>query len=109
MLSCEGLAFRVMIYFFIILFSFQGELILDMTYGYEVKGRYDRMLDVSIRLNEFGIKTFLPGALLVNELPFCMLSSHFCSSYQTSRRNSSAPYSRLGALYELQATCPDWL
>ena len=72
MLSCACLAFRVMIYFFIILFCFQGELILDMTYGYEVKGRYDRMLDVSIRLNEFGIKTFLPGALLVNELPLCM-------------------------------------
>ena len=94
-----------MIYLFTILFSFQGELILDMAYGYEVKGRYDRMLDVSIRLNEFGTKTFLPGALLVNELPFCMQSSHLCSSYQTYRHYHSAPYSRLGALYELQATC----
>jgi hypothetical protein len=49
---------------------FQGELILGITYGYEVKGRHDRKLDVSKRLNEFGVVTFLPGALLVNELPF---------------------------------------
>ncbi|KAI9459922.1 cytochrome P450 [Lactarius psammicola] len=49
---------------------FQGELILDMTYGYEVKGRDDRKLDIAIRLNEFGIEKMLPGALLVNELPF---------------------------------------
>ena len=84
-------------------------MILAMTYGYEVKGRHDKKLDVSKRLNDLAVVILLPGALLVNELPFCMLSSHFCSSYQTSRRNSSAPYSRLGALYELQATCPDWL
>ncbi|KAI9431010.1 cytochrome P450 [Lactarius psammicola] len=49
---------------------FQGELILDMTYGYEVKGRDDRKLDVAVRMNEFAIKTFHPGALLVNDLAF---------------------------------------
>ncbi|KAI9441767.1 cytochrome P450 [Lactarius indigo] len=49
---------------------FQGELILDMTYGYEAKGRGDRRLDVAIRLGEFGTQCVLPGALLVNELPF---------------------------------------
>jgi hypothetical protein len=55
---------------------------LGITYGYEVKGRHDRKLDVSKRLNEFGVVTFLPGALLVNELPFCTQPSHFCSAYQ---------------------------
>ena len=55
-----------------LLFSFQGGLILDMTYGYQAKGRDDRMLDVAIKLNEFGTSTFLPGALLVNELPIRM-------------------------------------
>ena len=78
-LSCARLAspcYDISI-IFIIPYSFQGELILEMTYGYEVKGRYDRMLDVSKRLNEFATKTFLPGALLVNELPFCMSSFHF--------------------------------
>ena len=53
-------------------FSFQGGLILDMAYGYQAKGRDDRMLDVAIELNEFGTSTFLPGALLVNELSFRM-------------------------------------
>jgi len=54
------------------LFSLQGGLILDMTYGYEVKGRDDRKLDVAIRMNKFATEIFLPGALLVNELPFRM-------------------------------------
>ena len=52
-------------------------MILDMTYGYEVKGRHDKKLDISKRVNEFVIVTFLPGALLVNELPFCMYSPTF--------------------------------
>ena len=65
-----------MIYLFMIpLFSFQGELILEMAYGYEVKGRYDRMLDVSKRMNDFAKETLLPGALLINELPFCIVVS----------------------------------
>jgi cytochrome P450 len=51
---------------------FQGELILDMAYGYQVQGRDDRKLDVAIQLNDFGTGTFLPGALLVNELSFRM-------------------------------------
>ncbi len=63
----------MVIYLFtIFLFSFQGELILDMTYGYEVKGRDDRKLEVAIQLGEFGTERVLPGALLVNELPFRM-------------------------------------
>ena len=53
------------------LFSFQGGLILDMTYGYQAKGRDDRKLDIAIKLSKLGTATFLPGALLVNELPFC--------------------------------------
>ena len=49
--------------------SFQGELILEMTYEYEVKGRYDRKLDVSRQLSEFGSK--IPGsASLINAFPF---------------------------------------
>ena len=62
-------------------FSFEGELIMDIAYGYEVQGRDDRKLDVAIRMTEFGNGTFLPGALLVNELPFRMSSSHFCAAY----------------------------
>ena len=52
-------------------------MILDMTYGYEVKGRHDKKLDVSKRLNDLAVVILLPGALLVNELPFCMRSLTF--------------------------------
>ena len=73
-----------MMYLFIIfLFSFQGELILNMTYGYQVQGRDDRKLDIAIKLNEFGTGTFLPGALLVNELPFRMYLSCLSSARHT--------------------------
>jgi len=41
-----------------------------MTYGYEVQGRDDRQLDVARRLAEIASATVLPGALLVNDLPF---------------------------------------
>jgi hypothetical protein len=55
-----------------LLFSFQGEIILDMTYGYEVRGRHDRMLDVSIQLNKFvDIKVFA-FATLISGFPFRM-------------------------------------
>jgi len=48
---------------------FQGELILAVTYGYEVHGSDDRMVDSAIRLNQFGIEMALPGALLINSIP----------------------------------------
>ena len=72
---------------------------MDIAYGYEVQGRDDRKLDVAIRMTEFGNGTFLPGALLVNELPFRMSSSHFCAAYQTYHPYPSTPYPRLVASY----------
>ncbi|KAI0301728.1 cytochrome P450 [Multifurca ochricompacta] len=48
----------------------QGELLLDMTYGYQVLDRQDRKFDMVKRLSEFGTTLVLPGALLVNNLPF---------------------------------------
>jgi hypothetical protein len=50
--------------------SLQGDLILAMTYGYEVRGLDDRMVAVARKMSEHGTATMLPGALLVNELPF---------------------------------------
>ena len=52
-------------------------MILDMTYGYEVNGRHDKKLDIANRVNHFVVVTLSPGALLVNELPFCMYSPTF--------------------------------
>jgi len=48
----------------------QGELILAMTYGYEVQGHNDRKVDAARRASDIGSATVLPGALLVNDLPF---------------------------------------
>ena len=42
-----------------------------MTYGYEVHKRDDIMLDAAKRMSNFAQANILPGALLVNYLPFC--------------------------------------
>ena len=63
--------FRIVICLLIVLpFSFQGEIILDMTYGYEVKGRHDRMLDVAIQLNKFADVKFHKLAKIIDGFPF---------------------------------------
>ena len=54
------------------MFSFQGELILAMTYGYDVQERDDRMIDAAKRMTKFGEERILPGALLVNHIPLRM-------------------------------------
>ncbi|KAH9981025.1 cytochrome P450 [Lactifluus volemus] len=48
----------------------QGELILAMTYGYEPQGRNDRKIEIAKQLSSVGSQVALPGALLVNDLPF---------------------------------------
>jgi hypothetical protein len=48
----------------------QGELILAMTYGYDASGRNDRRINAARKLSDIGTATALPGALLVNNLPF---------------------------------------
>jgi cytochrome P450 len=51
--------------------SSQGESILAMTYGYEVQEHDDKLLQTAKTMSKFGADQVLPGALLVNHLPFC--------------------------------------
>jgi len=44
---------------------------LAMGYGYEVKGLDDRKVQAAGKLVQVVSETALPGALLVNDLPFC--------------------------------------
>jgi hypothetical protein len=45
-----------------------------MGYGYEVKGIDDRKVKAAKNMVQLAGKIALPGALLVNDLPFCELS-----------------------------------
>jgi hypothetical protein len=56
------------------MFSLQGELILAVTYGYEVHGRDDKLLDASKRRNEFAKEVTPLNVLLLNHIPLC---THF--------------------------------
>ena len=53
------------------MFSLQGELILAVTYGYQVRGSDDKIIDAAKRRNAFALEKILPGALLVNSIPLC--------------------------------------
>jgi hypothetical protein len=48
-----------------------GSLMLAMAYGYEVKGLNDQNIKASRKLAQLISETAMPGALLVNDLPFC--------------------------------------
>ena len=54
------------------MFSLQGELILAMTYGYQVHGRDDKFLDASKRTNEFTREVIPSNAFLLSYFPLCM-------------------------------------
>jgi len=56
------------------LFSLSGSFILAMGYGYEVKGPSDPKVKTARKLVQMSSATILPGALLVNDLPFCECS-----------------------------------
>ncbi len=51
--------------------SFEGELLLAMAYGYEIKRPDDRILDAAKKQADFASRASLPGSFLVNEFPFC--------------------------------------
>jgi hypothetical protein len=44
---------------------------LSMGYGYDVKGIDDRKVNAAKTMVQLAGETALPGALLVNKLPFC--------------------------------------
>ena len=62
-----------------------------MEYGYEVKERNDQKVKAARTLMQLSSEKGLPGATLVNDLPFCERSLSFwiCST-QTLLRTSTA-------------------
>jgi len=58
--------------------SLTGELVLIMAYGYEVQGRDDRKVDIAREMVQLASEISLPGALLINNLPFCESSPSSC-------------------------------
>jgi hypothetical protein len=58
--------------------SLTGEITLTIAYGYEVQGPNDRKVDIPRKMAQLASGTGLPGALLINDLPFCESSSSPC-------------------------------
>jgi hypothetical protein len=73
------------------MFSLQGEAILAMTYGYEVHQRDDKMFSAAKRMSDIAQGVSLPGALIINYIPFCVASLLFHIMMDLPR-NFSTPY-----------------
>ncbi|KAH9976352.1 cytochrome P450 [Lactifluus volemus] len=49
---------------------FEGRVIMSLTYGYDVKTNDDEMLEAPVEVNKILAQIVLPGAVLMNHLPF---------------------------------------
>ncbi|KAI0265316.1 cytochrome P450 [Gloeopeniophorella convolvens] len=47
----------------------QGELMLELAYGYKAHGRDDKMVEAARKMNTIGTNSAAPGQLLINNLP----------------------------------------
>ena len=80
---------------------------LAMGYGYEVKGLNDPKVNASRKLAQVVIETALPGALLVNDLPFCEYSLSYWTSSALIHNSAIHPW--MASVVELQAARSIWL
>ena len=44
---------------------------MSLTYGYDLKDNNDQMIAAPVQATELVSRLIMPGALLVNHLPFC--------------------------------------
>lgn len=62
--------FRAELFINVNICRLQGKIIMSLTYGYDLKENDDILVPVR-KTGEFMIQVVLPGAALVNHLPFC--------------------------------------
>jgi hypothetical protein len=51
-------------------YSLQGKLIMSVTYGYDLKSYNDEFIEAPVELNKILSKAVLPGAVLINYIPY---------------------------------------
>jgi hypothetical protein len=80
---------------------------LAVGYGYEVKEPNDQKVNAARKMVQLIGEIGLPGALLVNDLPFCECSL-WCRTSSMLIHTSTA-HSRMDVMVELQAARSLWL
>jgi hypothetical protein len=70
-----------------------------MGYGYEVKGINDRNVIAAKNMIQLSSKTALPGAILVNDLPFCEFS--LCKWKRSTLIHTSTTHSSMASVAKL--------
>jgi hypothetical protein len=69
---------------------------MSLTYGYNLKGNDDHMIAAPVQATEMLGQLILPGAVLVNHLPFCENARPI--SYFSLTKVFSAAHSLVGAM-----------
>ncbi|KAI0253721.1 cytochrome P450 [Lactifluus subvellereus] len=69
---------------------FEGKLIMSLTYGYDLKTHDDKMIEAPVEINKILMQIVLPGAAIMNHLPFLQYIHSWIPyySYETMARRS---------------------
>ena len=59
---------------------------MSLTYGYDLKANNDEMMVPPVQMTKIAATVALPGAVLVNHLPFCPVA-HFTTAMQATHNN----------------------
>lgn len=61
---------------------------MSLTYGYDLKAHDDKMIEAPVEINKILMQIVLPGAAIMNHLPF---RAYICSAY--FHNNGPFPFS----------------
>ena len=74
---------------------------MSLTYGYDLKDG-DKILEAPVQTNELMSPLVLPGATLVNHLPFCAVTRFIPPILPGSHDYFSAAHSFMGPILQLR-------
>ena len=79
---------------------------MSLTYGYDLKDNDDRMIAAPVQATEMLSRLILPGAVLVNHLPFCANTRSVIANFGLTDLYSAA-YPFVGSMVQLRVTGTD--
>lgn len=76
---------------------------MSLTYGYDLKDKNDQIIVAPVRATELVSRLIVPGALLVNHIPFCA-EAQSIAPVPLPYNVFSATYASVGAMVQLRVT-----
>lgn len=76
---------------------------MSLTYGYDLKDNNDQIIVAPVQATELVSRLIVPGALLVNHVPFCAEALSI-AAVPLPHHVFSATYAFVGAMVQLRVT-----